>query len=136
MISGCNKALKALWIREIMTSFKGYANDVENERVNVEWMRSLLKTDLNRFLGYENQMFKAWNTFSKNEQFDSTFNIIRIPLNDVMIEGFIRNLKDVHLKDVPLLASFTFGEKLKPFDHWKEDAMMKFNLNGPLSKLL
>ena len=94
MISGCNKALKALWIREIMTSFKGYANDVENERVNVEWMRSLLKTDLNRFLGYENQMFKAWNTFSKNEQFDSTFNIIRIPLNDVMIEGFIRNLKE------------------------------------------
>ena len=60
-----------------------YANDVENERVNIEWMCSLLKIDLNRFLGYKNQTFKSWNTFSKNEQFDSTtdsfiFNAISI----------------------------------------------------------
>ena len=40
--------------------------------VNIEWMCSLLKIDLNRFLGYKNQMFKAWNTFSKYEQFYST----------------------------------------------------------------
>ena len=46
---------------------KGYANGVENERVNIEWMRSILKIDLNRFLGYKNQTFKSWNTFSKNE---------------------------------------------------------------------
>ena len=32
---------------------------VENERINIEWMRSLLKIDLNRFLGYKNQMFKS-----------------------------------------------------------------------------
>ena len=30
-----------------MTSFKGYANDIENERVNIESMCSFLKIDLN-----------------------------------------------------------------------------------------
>ena len=48
---------------------------VENERVKVEWMHSLLKIDLNRFLGYKNQKFKSWNTFSKNEQLASTFTL-------------------------------------------------------------
>ena len=28
----------------------------ENEMVNVEWMHSLLKIDLNRFLGYKNRI--------------------------------------------------------------------------------
>ena len=42
-----------------MTSFQGYANDVENEKSNVESMRSFLKIDL----GCKNQMFNAWNTF-------------------------------------------------------------------------
>ena len=32
----------------------------------------------------------------------------------------------------PSSGSFTFGEKWKPFDHWKEDAVMKFNLNGSI----
>ena len=53
-------------------------------------MRSLLKTDLNRFLDYKNQTFKSWNKFSKNEQFDSTLTIsfstlFAYSLNDVMI---------------------------------------------------
>ena len=43
-----------------MTSFKGYANDVEDERFNVESMRSFLKIVLNRFLAYKNKMFNAW----------------------------------------------------------------------------
>ena len=60
------------------------------EMVNIEWMRSLLITDMNRFLGYKNQTFKSWNTFSKNEQFDSTLTLsfstsLAYPLNDVMI---------------------------------------------------
>ena len=42
-----------------MTSFKGYANDVEDERFNVESMRSFLKIVLNRFLAYKNKMFNA-----------------------------------------------------------------------------
>ena len=63
---------------------------VDNERVNIEWMHSLLKIDLNRFLGYKNQMFKSWNTFSKNEQFDSMLTLsfstpLAYSLYDVMI---------------------------------------------------
>ena len=43
-----------------MTSFKGYANDAENERVNnIASMSSFLKIDLNRFLRGNNQMLDA-----------------------------------------------------------------------------
>ena len=60
--------------------------------VNIEWMCSLLKIDLNRFLGYKNQMFKSWNTFPKNEQFDSMLTLsfstpLAYSLNDVMISS-------------------------------------------------
>ena len=30
---------------------------------------------------------------------------------------------------VAVVGSFTFDEKLKPFDHWKKYAVIKFNLN-------
>ena len=49
---------------------KGYANDVEKERVNVESLRSFLKLDLNRFLGCNNQMFMH-EKYPKNKRVDS-----------------------------------------------------------------
>ena len=58
-----------------MTSFKGYANDVENERVDVQSMCSFLQIDLNRFLECKNRMFNAWNAFKKNERIDSTLTL-------------------------------------------------------------
>ena len=71
-----------------MTSFKGYVNDIENERVN----GSILTIDLNRFLGCKNQMFNAWNIFL-NERTDSTLTLsfsksLAYPLNNVMIRHF------------------------------------------------
>ena len=37
---------------------------------------------------------------------------------------------------LPNLVTVTFGEKLEPFDHWKEDSVMKLNVNGSISRLL
>ena len=70
------------WNHEIMTSSKGYANDVES-------MLSFLKLNLNKFLGCKNQMFNAWNIFL-NEHIDSTLILssstsLAYPLNDVMV---------------------------------------------------
>ena len=31
-----------------------------------------------------------------------------------------------------LVGFIYFWRKMKPFDHWKEDAVVKFNLNGSM----
>ena len=33
---------------------------------------------------------------------------------------------------VAIVGFIFFGEKWKPFDHWKEEAVMEFNLNGSI----
>ena len=62
----CSIVLKfqnALWILEIMTSFKGYANDVENERFNVESMCSFKEKNvfpaLNIWFLHPKDLFKS-----------------------------------------------------------------------------
>ena len=52
------------WNHEIVTSFKGYANDIENERVNVESICSFLLNvfrTLNIWFLYPRNLFKSVN---------------------------------------------------------------------------
>ena len=58
-----------------MTSFKGYANDVENGRVNVESKHSFVKIGLNKFLRSKNQMLNAWKNYFLNECVDWTLTL-------------------------------------------------------------
>ena len=59
-----------------MTSFKGYANDVENERVKVKSMWSFLENVfhvLNVLFLHTNNLLKS---ILKNEHIDSTFTLL------------------------------------------------------------
>ena len=44
----------------------------------------------------------------------------------------VEHAKLPNLVIVAVLGLTYFWRKIKPFDHWKEDAAMKFNLSGSI----
>ena len=48
------------------------------------------------------------------------------------ISCVVDHAKLPNLVIVAIVGFIYFWRKIKPFDHWKKDAMMKFNLNGSI----